>query len=183
MHVSQGVRPDSARLLPPDRGAAEPSILGPEVTVASQAEVFESGFMEDVHMGPGGRIHRAILDKAVHPADACIGGVPLGRGGDIHISPGDVRVVPRGTERIFDGEIRPRMPTFCTPQAPMFAPAAPAPIAGLCGLNRKSPASGFANSGSVCRLCRSCPEFFRHAGNVGPGTGKSVFGTLKTYAT
>jgi glucose-1-phosphate adenylyltransferase len=53
----------------------ERSILSPGVTVDHQAEVFESILMDNVRVGPGARIHRAIVDKGAHvPAGYCIGG-------------------------------------------------------------------------------------------------------------
>lgn len=85
----------------------ERSILCPGVTVDPQAEVFESVLMEGVHVGPGARIHRAIVDKGVRiPADYCIGGDPIGKGDDSHLTSGGITVVPRGAELVPDGEAR-----------------------------------------------------------------------------
>ena len=80
----------------------ERSILGPGVTVDPGAELFESVLLEGVHVGPGARIHRSIIDKGVRiPADSRIGGTPLGRESDFHVSPGDITVVPQGSARDF----------------------------------------------------------------------------------
>ena len=77
------------------------------MTVDPRAEVFESVLMEGVHVGAGARIQRTIVDKGVRiPADDCIGGNPIEKGDDFHVSSGGVTVVPRGAKRVPDEEIR-----------------------------------------------------------------------------
>jgi glucose-1-phosphate adenylyltransferase len=83
------------------------SVLGPGVVVDSQAEVLESVLLEGVHVGSGARVYRAIVDQGVRiPANCCIGGVSSRRGGGIHVSPGGITVVPRGTALASDGQIQ-----------------------------------------------------------------------------
>jgi glucose-1-phosphate adenylyltransferase len=55
--------------------------------------------MDDVRVGPGARIHRAIVDKGVYvPAGYSIGEDPGVESGYCYRSPGGVTVVAKGTE-------------------------------------------------------------------------------------
>jgi glucose-1-phosphate adenylyltransferase len=74
----------------------ERSVLSPGVRVDPEAEVVESVLLEGVHVGAGSRVYRAIVDQGVHiPANYGIGGSPPYRGGDLHVSPEGITVVPK----------------------------------------------------------------------------------------
>ena len=65
----------------------------------SQAEVCESVLMDNVQVGPGARIHRAIIDEGARiPAGYRIGGDAIGDEGEYPVFFGGIAVVPRGAK-------------------------------------------------------------------------------------
>jgi glucose-1-phosphate adenylyltransferase len=75
------------------------SVLGPFVHVHSYSEVSESILMEDVEVGRGSRIRRAIIDKhVVIPQETRIGFDLEEDRKKYHVSPGGVVAIPKGSK-------------------------------------------------------------------------------------
>ncbi len=78
-------------------GRVQNSVLSPNVRVNSYSEVYESILMENVEIGRGCRIRRAIIDKDVKvPPDTEIGFDAEEDRKRFHVSPGGIIVISKG---------------------------------------------------------------------------------------
>ena len=72
------------------------SVLSPGVRVHSYAQVNDSILFDNVDIGRGCRINRAIIDKGVKvPPDTCIGGDPESDRARFTVTAGGITVVPK----------------------------------------------------------------------------------------
>ncbi len=77
----------------------ERSIVSPGVWIDHDAEVVESVLMDGVHVGPGARVHRAVVDKNAHiPAGKYVGVDLESSAAGLYVTPGGITVVPKGMD-------------------------------------------------------------------------------------
>lgn len=80
-------------------GFVEHSILSPRVLVEENAHIKDCILLDGVHVGPGAKLNKCIVDKDVHiPARIEIGLDPISDGQRFKVGPSGIIVIPKNTQ-------------------------------------------------------------------------------------